>query len=79
MTVEQWTYFHLPDAPPYTAGQPVSGSRGYGGSMPGWVSLSVGTTVTLHGVQGTYRVTRSHFHWGHDDEEPGMHIFLEEA
>lgn len=75
---EKITWFHLPEAPPYVAGS-TGGPGAYGGSLDGgWLTLPVGTTVTLHGIQGTWRVVRSHFHWGHPDEETGMHIFLEE-
>jgi hypothetical protein len=70
------TYFHLPGTPPYKPGEQ---SRG-GASIPNQcVSLPTGTPVTLHGIPGVYRVVSSHFHWGHPDEDPGMHIFLEKA
>lgn len=73
------TWFHLPDAPEYDPNT-LTVSERYGGSILGeWLSLPVGTKVTLHGVNGEWNVIRSHFHVGHPDEQGGMHIFLEPA
>lgn len=76
---EKTTWLHLPGAREYKPGA-TAVTGGYGGSIDGaWLMLPVGATVSLHGVKGLWKVVRSHFHWGHPDEESGMHIFVEKA
>lgn len=76
MASEEWTYFHLPDAEEYVPWQPQA-TQAWGGSVEGYVMLPDGAEVTLHAYDWKrFRVKRSHFHVGHDDEAGGMHIYL---
>jgi hypothetical protein len=38
-----------------------------------------GMVVTIHGLEGEFRVTSWKLHHGHPDERPGLHVNLEKA
>jgi len=75
----QRTYFHLPGAPPIMpwAQEPMPAAAH---SVPGWLALPVGSTVTLHGREPQYyRVIGVYFHEGPPPQPAGLHLMLEEA
>ena len=74
---EPVTFFHLPGEPPYEPLRGSASSDPHDIRAKGYVPLGEGSEVSIHGM-GRYRVTRIAFHVGHDDELPGLHLFLEE-
>lgn len=40
------------------------------------IPLYEGMVFTIHGIEGEFRVKSWRFHWGHPDEQAGLHIEL---
>jgi len=40
------------------------------------IPLYEGMIFTIHGIQGKFEVKSWRFHWGHPDEQTGLHIEL---